>query len=113
MSFARYFNPKLRPLVLNGQEPAWLKVHPRRSYIVAALRATPPWVDRDELQWIHWCVKAWSAATKIDHVCDHIIPLTHPHVSGLSVPWNLRIVTRAANATKSNNWHPDQMALAL
>lgn len=35
---------------------------------------------------------------------DHIIPLNHPRVCGLTVPWNLRTVPRAANISKSNAW---------
>lgn len=35
---------------------------------------------------------------------DHIIPLNHPEVCGLHVPWNLEPIDRELNHTKTNNW---------
>jgi hypothetical protein len=35
---------------------------------------------------------------------DHIIPLNHPEVCGLHVPWNLELLDRDSNGAKTNNW---------
>lgn len=95
MSIAlRYSATRTRSLILAGKEPAWLLKHPRCAYLRQAYLSVLPWVDRAELRWLHWCKCAWSAATGVEQVLDHVVPLTHPHVCGLTVPWNLRLVPR-------------------
>lgn len=37
---------------------------------------------------------------------DHIVPLSHPLVCGLNVPWNLSKETIYYNQRKSNNYWP-------
>lgn len=66
--------------------------------------ATPPWVDEKLLKEMQ-DIYRYSRAP-FDHV-DHIVPLKHPLVCGLNVPWNLRVVSRCENLRKSNNWWPD------
>lgn len=111
MSIARYFSPYLRRQLVEGREPEWLKRHSRRSYILACAWASPPWVDRNEIAML----RAWGRAMSIFHgepyVLDHDVPLQHPNVCGLTVPWNLRVVPYRVNAAKGNKWHPDQEEL--
>lgn len=111
MSTIRYFNPAMRRKILAGQTSWWVEQHPRKSYIVAANLSTPDWVDREELYMLHAVAWCFTIATGVEHVLDHFIPLSHPYVCGLTVPWNLRIVTRAQNAAKSNKYSPDQLEL--
>ena len=108
MSIARYFSPYLRRQLASGKEPGWLQRHPRRGYIVACAWASLPWVDRSEIVLLRAWARAMEKFTGQPHVLDHIVPIQHPSVCGLCVPWNLRVVPYAVNAAKGNKWHPEQ-----
>lgn len=100
----RYNGSAMRALIIAGREPEWITKHPRVGYIRAAYLSVPPWADRAELRWIDWCRRAWTQATGVEQTLDHIIPLSNPRVCGLTVPWNLRLVPRAVNMNKRNDW---------
>lgn len=111
MTVARYFNPRLRARILAGEVPDWLARHPRQAYIRAAVLAAPPWVDRSALRTLRDYARNLTRITGVRHVLDHVVPLSHPYVCGLTVPWNLRVITYAQNAAKSNRWAPDQIEM--
>lgn len=104
---------KLRADLLRGVEPYWLKIHPRRNYVKAVALSVPDWVDWNAIRELHAEKRVRTSLTGVEHVVDHIIPLNHPLVCGLTVPWNLQIITRAQNAYKGDKFHPDQLELAL
>lgn len=60
-------------------------------------RATPKWANFKDIDQVY--VNCPSA----DHV-DHIIPLNHPEVCGLHVPWNLQYLSIEENTQKSNSF---------
>lgn len=68
-----------------------------------AKRATPAWLDEaqlDAMRQMHRRARELTEATSIPHDVDHIVPLRGRNVSGLNVPWNLRILTQEDNRRK-------------
>lgn len=69
------------------------------------LSATPLWLTDDQRA----AIKAtYAEATRLEretgiprHI-DHIVPLKHPHVCRLHVPWNLQVLTATENLSKNN-----------
>ena len=108
MSGVRY-SPKLRARILSGDWPDWLHKHPRQRYIVQSLCARVPWGEEVERE----IKRIYADAKARGLYVDHIVPLCHPDVCGLTVPANLQAITPKANAAKGNKWHPDQLELDL
>ena len=67
--------------------------------------ATPKWLTKEHkraIRQLYIDAMTVSRVTKVPYVVDHIIPLLGSTVSGLHVPWNLRVITREENLAKSN-----------
>lgn len=61
------------------------------------LKAKPKWMSWFTISNFYaGCPKGWQV--------DHIIPLNHPDVCGLHVPWNLQYLSPEDNLKKSNTW---------
>lgn len=96
--------PRLRELIIKGEEPGWLIRHSRYKRVKLETLSHPPWVDKKALRALQREARRKSSVTGVKHVVDHIVPVDNPRVCGLSVPWNLRVVPQAHNACKSNAW---------
>lgn len=67
--------------------------------------ATPKWLTKEHkraIRQLYIDAMTVSRVTGVPYVVDHIIPLLGSTVSGLHVPWNLRVITREENLAKSN-----------
>jgi hypothetical protein len=112
VSIVNLVRPGTKVKILAGERVHWVFNHKTRAdYLLAIVMSAPPWVDRGELNMLRAFARAMTIMTGSLWVLDHIIPVTHPHVCGLTVPWNLRVVPWRVNAAKSNNFNPDQMEL--
>jgi len=77
---------RLRAAALKLAAPAWLTV-----------------IHRAQIQEMYDIAEARTVQTGTPHEVDHIVPLKHPRVCGLHVPWNLQVLTQSANRQKRNN----------
>jgi hypothetical protein len=69
------------------------------------LQRTPKWLTEEQLKQIeklYTDAKELEDITKVPYDVDHIVPLKGKTVSGLHVPWNLRVITKEENLKKHN-----------
>lgn len=113
MSILEYNRKKTKIRIINGERVNWIENSPKRDYIRQAVLSFPFWIRDADLRPIWVEAKQLEKETGIPHVLDHIIPLNHPDVSGLTVPWNLQIITAKQNGSKGNKFNPYQLDLFL
>jgi hypothetical protein len=111
MSIIYYNRPGAKAALMRGESVPWIDNNKRARYIRQAVLSFPPWVDRKVLRMMWMQCRAMEIETGVPHSLDHIIPLNHPYVCGLTVPWNLRCIPHLPNCSKGNSWHPDQSAI--
>lgn len=99
---------KANPIKARAWKNAWKKRNPETMTLDASRRravhrnATPPWVNRNDLLRFYRQAREATSRTGILHHVDHVFPLRHKLFSGLSVPWNLRVVPATINWAKNN-----------
>lgn len=98
--------------LLRAKARDWQRKNPARCVAnVSARRAakakcTPAWLTEQHLsdiRRIYSEARKKTADTGIAYEVDHIIPISHPSVCGLHVPWNLQILSAEDNRRKSNS----------
>lgn len=75
------------------------------KYRANKLQATPKWLTKEQFKEIEEFYKESNILTKetgVSHQVDHIVPLQGKNVSGLHVPWNLRVITKEENLKKGS-----------
>lgn len=75
------------------------------EYSARRRTSTPQWlsaIERAQIREFYDIAHALTCQTDVKHHVDHIEPLNGPQSCGLHVPWNLQILTAAANCRKKN-----------
>ena len=80
---------------LSNKDKDCLRVNLRRKRVK---QATPAYITKQDL------LPFYTEALEKNLTVDHIIPLTHPLVCGLNVPWNLQLLTISENSSKKNKF---------
>lgn len=104
-------------LAAAGDKNALMRVERRKEILKSTAQqrkltlksATPSWSDSDAIKALYATAKQLTVDTGIKHEVDHIIPIQGKRVCGLHVPWNLRVITKAANVRKHARFGDDDV----
>lgn len=96
---------------LNEQKRRYEKENKDKVNALASKRyarkvnASPKWITKEqeiEIRSFYEEARLKTVETGIKHEVDHIIPIKGKNVTGLHVPWNLRVITKSENCRKGN-----------
>jgi len=91
----------------------WAKNNPEKAAELSArkrcskLKRMPSWLSSEQkakIRSFYKVAQMMSSAFSVDYHVDHIVPLRGKLVSGLHVPWNLRVIKAEENMGKSNKF---------
>jgi len=106
-----YFRPRAKEKLLRGEPVPWIDNHKRARYVRQCVLSFPPWVNRRALKALWHECRLLESIHKEPYSLDHIVPLNHPLVCGLTVPDNLRCAPARVNGFKGNKYHFGQLEL--
>lgn len=75
---------------------------------LAKTNQMPKWLTIEQLRQIdeiYMQVEILNKTSNIRYSVDHIVPLQGKNVSGLHVPWNLRVLPLSENCSKKNKFN--------
>lgn len=101
---ALIYSAELRRRILSGDTPTWIALHSRGDRVTLSILSTPDWADREKIRELQRTAQRRTRLSGQRWVVDHIVPLTHPLVCGLTVHNNLRVIKETENAARSNRW---------
>lgn len=103
MSLLSFYRPTTRKRLISGEAVPWIENNRRPNYAKRCVLSFPPWQSKREIkELVEACQAANRRCRGVRYELDHIIPIGGKLVSGLSVPWNLQIITKKSNKNKGN-----------
>ena len=90
-----YKDNRAKCIALAKKREAYVK---RQSKVVAGLTQA----HKAEVDALYWFCQVFAG-----YEVDHVVPLQGKRVTGLDVPWNMQVLTRAENRRKSNKFDGD------
>ena len=100
---------KIRSIASTWQKNNKGKVNANTALRHAAkMQRTPKWLSKEEKTRIRCYYQVAAMRNKesdIEWHVDHIIPMQGENVSGLHVPWNLRVIPATDNIRKGNKYN--------
>lgn len=71
------------------------------------MKRKPTWLSKEDKEWMKAIYQVAAMRNRESDILwhvDHIIPMQGATVSGLHVPWNLRVIPAKDNMTKGNRY---------
>lgn len=102
-----YIRTKTKVKLLRGEHVHWIWFQSQRlqrDYVRNCVLSAPLWIKRTDFAGLEAERDRLMRVSGVIHELDHMTPVSHPLVCGLTVPWNIEVRTRADNGRKGNRW---------
>lgn len=107
--YAQANRSKIRSIASNWQKNNKGKVNANTALRHAAkMKRKPNWLTKEDKSYIKCLYQLAAMRNKESDIkwhVDHIVPLQGETVSGLHVPWNLRVIPAEDNIRKNNRFY--------
>jgi len=107
--YAKENRQKIRKIASEWQKNNKGKVNANTALRhTSKMQRTPKWLskaDKLKIKCLYQVAAMYSRESGQSWHVDHIVPLQGEGVSGLHVPWNLRVIPGVDNMRKNNRFH--------
>ena len=109
VDYANANREKIRKIASNWQKNNKGTVNANTAFRhTAKMQRMPKWLsafDKLKIKCLYQVSAMYNRESNIEWHVDHIVPLQGESVSGLHVPWNLRVIPAIENIKKNNRFY--------